>query len=612
MNIIPKFQQGGGFESLFTTYKPIQTESPRQTTSRRQQSKEDSEDSDKGKLTEKDLFTMLKDIDGLPNEIQALSNELMNTLRMTSIIGTDNLNSIATTYLKSLTKLKIAKFNKEAFDNALDRAVAKDNLNEIAITPDGKVLALNEDNEIVRFSTKDWAKAKTSRKYYPLTNSNLLWMRSHMPNYVYKNDMLQIVENGIGINEVHKMIKDRFQELGKTETSSTIFIPKEVAKGQKIIEQMISNGPDGYYKIKSDLSTVDQKAVEATFAYIYNTLPANAKTRLAIETPDGTQESVKSVIGSMILGTLDSKTDYSADYIGTKESTEGAKEGNLDKSNMPTSAQFLAGYGQKGKFVINPGTTSHFTVSTNSLPLTKANGDNFEAQITLKEASGGQYGPILDFNNVIMGGQLIDEMALDKVVIPNPRIHSIDFPCIKENGIIKPILSKEIVQAKQAADNDIMRQGIDLNNKEQRAKNYTLINQIYKSYKLPPKYNSEGEIISDSWARFGVMDGIASNLALQSERVDNPFLVEDEDPITIQNYLDITKTKEWDTKDNFLEKHWGNYYDGIYKGTIWIPLKVDYVSAYTGQNISVKQAENLETATQVLDNNKSYIAPPQI
>lgn len=51
---------------------------------------------------------MIKEIDGLPNEMRALVTNLMNTFQMSNLTGTD-INSLATTYLSNLYQLKIAQ-----------------------------------------------------------------------------------------------------------------------------------------------------------------------------------------------------------------------------------------------------------------------------------------------------------------------------------------------------------------------------------------------------------------------------------------------------------------------------------------------------------------------
>lgn len=610
---IPKYQQGGGFESLFTIYKPIQIETPRRAAapSRRSESRE-KDDSDKGKLTEKELFSMLKDLDGLPNEMQQLVSSLTNTLRIAKITGQDDINDLATTYLTNLYKLKQAKYNRDLFKETYDRAVENDSLNDIAITLDGSVLALDKDQKIVSMRPEEWVQVKKSKEYQALTNSNLLWYRSQHPKYVNDNKILQIVENGIGLESVHKMIKDRFRELGSTETGSETFIPKEAAKGQQIIEQMLQYGPEGYYKISAELTQTEQRQVDATLAYIYSTLPANARTRLALETSDGTEKSAQSIIRAMIFGTLDSKTKYSAQYVGTDEKLSGKKStGKIEDLDGTVPGMFLAGLGDKETFIINAGTAAHYSVNSNVLPLTDASDKPLGAQTTLQKVSEGRFGGILNFRSVTMGGQLVDPMAFSKVVVSDGKIASVDFPCQVVNGVVMPKITPDIVSRKQKADREIMSRGINLNDKSSIRLNYQIINQIYQDNELSPAYDANGNLISGSWARFGVLNGVAGNKVLNVDIYSgNPLLQEDTNDFHIQSYQEITKTEEWDPKDKW--KIFEGDADVLYKGTIWIPLNVDYVSAFIGSGMSMKQAVDLDARTQALEMQNSLTLGRQL
>ena len=109
MKIIPKFQGGGGFESLFTTYVPVQA--PQKTrsaqTSQSERSSRQNSDDDKGKLTEKDFFSMLKDIDGIPKEMQSIVSDLLDTLSINKLTGIE-LQELSTTYLQNLSKIQQA------------------------------------------------------------------------------------------------------------------------------------------------------------------------------------------------------------------------------------------------------------------------------------------------------------------------------------------------------------------------------------------------------------------------------------------------------------------------------------------------------------------------
>lgn len=445
---------------------------------------------------------------------------------------------------------------------------------------------------------EEWVQAKQTGEYQALTNSNLLWYRSQHPEYVNNNKVLQIVENGIGLETVHKMIKDRFRDLGKTETGSETFIPKDAAKGQQILEQMLQLGPEGYYKISTDLTQTDQRQVDATLAYIYSTLPANARTRLMLETKDGTKESAQSIIGAMIFGTLDSKTKYSAQYIGSEEKLTGnGKKGSDDSPEMNTAMKWLAGYGNKESFIVNMGSASSYLVQSSTMPLVKMNGDYLGVNSTLQQVSEGQYSSILDLRSVSMGMKLVDPSAFNQILLSDGKISSIDFPCVEQNGVVMPDLSQQTRVKKEKADAQIRQRGINLTDPKSVAQNYATINQIYQDNELPAAYNADGTLITTGWRRFGVINGKASNKALGMGQFDgNSLLQEDTDDNSVQNYINITKDENWDT-NNFL---W-NGVDHLYKGTIWIPVQVNYHSAAANMKMSANEALQLEQRQQTLD-----------
>lgn len=130
MNIVPKLYGGGDISSLFTTYRPVQTpqvqapqsvklsNSDKESLSIKSSSKDEDKEDTKGELTEKDLFNMIKDVDGLPNEMKSIITDLKRTLATESLVGIDT-GELANTYLSSLYKLKVANQNKKDLMNLL-------------------------------------------------------------------------------------------------------------------------------------------------------------------------------------------------------------------------------------------------------------------------------------------------------------------------------------------------------------------------------------------------------------------------------------------------------------------------------------------------------------
>ena len=107
MKIIPKYQRGGGFEQFFTVYQPsVSKPSGRQSGQASEQKSSGTSSKDKGKLTEKDFFTMLKEVNGLPNDMNAIVSNLVATFQMSNLTGI-NTENLATTYLQSLMQIKV-------------------------------------------------------------------------------------------------------------------------------------------------------------------------------------------------------------------------------------------------------------------------------------------------------------------------------------------------------------------------------------------------------------------------------------------------------------------------------------------------------------------------
>ena len=204
MKIIPKFQGGGGFESLFTTYIPVQA--PQQTRSvqtsqSERSSRQDSDDDDRGKLTEKDFYAMLKNIDGLPNEMQSIISNLIDTLSINKITGIE-LSDLSTIYLQSLYEIRQAVNNKKQYDEAQKRAIETGAMSEPAITVDGKLVIQDKEGRIRQVSLEEFMSNGDQYKTV-LTVSNLLNLRAYDPRFAKDFSIFDIANNSVEIGRAH-------------------------------------------------------------------------------------------------------------------------------------------------------------------------------------------------------------------------------------------------------------------------------------------------------------------------------------------------------------------------------------------------------------------------
>lgn len=599
MKVIPKHQKGGNLDAFFTTYVPVQTQAPNQTSSQ-QRSSGNSQSSEKGKLTEKDFFDMLKDIDGLPNEMNAIVTNLVNTFQLSALTGID-LGDLATTYLQNLYQVKVASQNKDKYDKVVEQANKNGAMAEPAISIDGKLVVQNSEGRISTISLDNYFQNKD--RYNLLTVSNLANLRAYSPELAYNPEVFNIINNSVGFESFQALIKQAAQTLGSTEYTRNGMFSAEgnASKGLALlqtlreddrVQAMGSVTAEGLYKYKIiDKNQLGQ--INALTDYMLAVLPDNAKTWAAFKLKNPNKnEATKELIVSYLTAGVSPSHTFDIDYEGSMDEVTGNKskgDATTDDIVQNTATKWLRGLGVQDVFTINPGTNYATQVLANTLPLTDSGKKYLGANSVLQQATQGEYAGILNFNSASMGMQKIDSSNFGKIVLTDGKISSIDFPSkVLDDGTIVPDLSPQISEAKQAADREIKQLGIDLSSISSISANYKAINDIYTKHGLEPAYNPDGTP-ANNWTRFGVINASASNNALGMDQFDsNELLQPINDDAIVDNLLQVTKEENYDT-NNFL---W-NGVDHFYRGTVWVPVKVSYVAASANSGIKTDQLNDI-------------------
>lgn len=610
MKVTPKHQKGGNLDAFFTTYVPVQIQAPNQTSSQ-QRSSGNSQSSEKGKLTEKDFFDMLKDIDGLPNEMNAIVGNLMNTFRLSALTGVDP-GDLATTYLSNLYQVKVASQNKAAYDKAVEQANKNGSMAEPAISMDGKLVVQNADGKITTVSLSNYFENKD--QYASLTVSNLANLRAYSPELAYNPEVFNIITNSMGFESFQELLSKVTQTLGSSEyTRSGMFSSDgQASKGLELLmtlgkddrlQAMGSVTAEGLYKYKV-IDKTQLQQINSMLSYITSVLPDRAKTWAAFKmgTSDKNKATRDLVFQYLLSGNSQQHT-IDVDYQGSMEKVTGNKskgDATTDDIVQNTATKWLRGLGVQNVFTINPGTNYATQVLANTLPLTDSDKKYLGANSVLQQATQGEYAGILDFNSASMGMQRIDPSNFGKIVLTDGKISSIDFPSkVLDDGTIVPDLSPQTSEAKQAADREIKQLGIDLSSISSISANYKAINDIYAKHGLEPAYNPDGTP-TNNWTRFGVINASASNNALGMDQFDsNELLQHINDDAVVDNLLQVTKEENYDT-NNFL---W-NGVDHFYRGTVWVPVNVSYVAASANSGIKTVQLNDIINREAALNASK--------
>ena len=597
--MIVKFSEGG--MPALLDWTPISTRSAEVKTSA------DSSQKEGGGLTIDKFFPLIKELDALPNESIALTNDLMELFKY-NIYGSNksaNPAQLEALYAKYLAYLSPIKHNAKLWGDTKTNLMNKEALNEIAITLDGQLIARNEDGELEQISIEDYQ--NNPQAYQLQTNQKLLYLRSHDPNYAFDNHVYDTLTNGTSLKEIGALIKSNLTNLGTTKIAQDGYSEREsqhIIKGIEYIQQAVSQGADisgmsveGLYKHKI-LTESQANQAQLALNYVYNMLPRNMKTLLVFNT--GNEENAKQFIMQNILSTGNATVDWSMDLVedpNKKAAADKAKA--VEGQKLNTAAQFLMGKGYKSEYTISNGTSDGLHIKSTSLPIVTK--DGALGNTTLQQVSKSEFAGIIDWQNVHMGNTQVDINAMSRVT-SDGNMHLIDAPidttALKE-GHIKPDFVS--LKKKELADAYIRENGIT---------DIATMNEVYADFELPYKYTSDGKLNTKAWASFCVTNGYADKKALKVNSEIEVDLKETTDELEIENaakvFDAVNNTKEagsWDF-NNWGLIEWGH--DTMYKGTIWMPLKANIFNAMagSGEDLAVGTIQDWDTKQSVLDKQK--------
>lgn len=630
MNVIPKFQQGGSFDAFFTEYRPIQTQAPKRSQQREprsQGSSKGNDDNEKGKLTEKDLFTMIKDIDGLPNEMRALVTNLMNTFQMSNLTGT-NINSLATTYLSNLYQLKIAQQNKAKYDASVKNASQNGAMQEPAISTDGKLIVQTEDGEVRTIGLETYFNNKD--KYSPLTVSNIAHLRAYDSDFNNNQTSFDIINNSMGFESFQKLVETAKANLGSTEYTRNGYFSAEgqASKGLQLIQRLKQEGvlddldieqlggsvtAEGLYDYK--IIDKDQlQQIKALTSYISALFPDRAKTWAAwkLQTPDKNKATQNLVLQYLLSGQT---TSHSIDitYHGTMDH---AMSKTKDKSGSSKEEDPKEGFWrqvQSGK----GGTDSSYNIIINNTSMSLTGGKYYGAVPgSDTNCSLGDYifksglGYLrTDKNGITFGNIEISPDSFDDVMV-NTRSGAYAITLPTRNGKVW----LEAVEVYNNFKKDLKKSGLNPGTDQYNLKVKQLLkNPEYSA--LAPLIQSDGELNPNNSAHFLVLEGITSNKASGISNsgnkqsisdFNNNFIVEvgDDKELyrTVQEGLSSKERGEYklDYNEWYDVLSWVNRYDKLYKGNIYIPLNTNPINAMNADSNDIKAsiAQNYEEMQQ--------------
>lgn len=618
--MIFKFQQGGSAIPPLVSYEPamVTDDGTSEIDNTTESSKESSD------LTDKDLLKMLKDLDGLPNDMQVLTETLQNFYIDQQYSPFPNTVNIASRYLQALFLMRTANFNRKQYDNAFNIVSNNGGINELAINERGQLVCVNSDGDF-KFLLPE--QLKDNPGYAPVYNAELLKMRAYSPELANNNEVLSIVSNGIGMKSILELVSQAITDLGSTtevDEGFTSTSSKELLNGLKAFQkaslEASKNGQnfdgtvDNLYKGKL-LTQSQAEQAEAALRFIYRSLTLNAQTLLKVKASQPTEEGAVQMLGELIQSKITNRTEFTMtiDTPTSKTTNGSSKSGTFDAIKLDPVSLLQAGYGQKQTITIltGEGRQNGIQVPTVSMPIVSKDGQSMGVG-TLSDVATSGFAGYLDLENVTMGGVRIDPTGFQNVAVNGTQLYTaylpIDLEKYSDTGNIRPDI--DMLKRLKVAQDEIKEGNITDKNK---------INQIYQKHKLPAMFDGNGNVLTN-YQKFALINGAAIQQAFQENAEVAEWLSETTDENIVNNVLNIIqKGRGKEERIQFNKKNWYNgmfnSYDHVYKGTIFIPVNEDYFtySAAMGESLTPGQAQNIEARQQATLReaaaNKSYNNP---
>lgn len=615
-----KYQAGGGLP--FVNFTPVFATS--EAGAPKADTKSSKTKDDKDDLTTKDVLQLLKDMDGLPSDMQIIVSSLKNFELQDKMdpLGLSSSSDIASRYISLINKIKVAKFNREEYNNAFNQLKGNGGLNEYAITSEGYLIGTNKDGDFEYFTPEEVnAKDHTKQGYSLLTNSNLLYMRANSTDAAFNHQLTTQAQSGIGMQVITEQVNKIIQGLGSSKESEEGFVQMgqkgQIKQGLEYLRKVAKEVGDN--SINQNMSVADyyqagylteDQATQAEIAlqYIWRSLPANAQSLLQVK--GGSSKGAEAIIRSLVLSKTSTDTQFKATPKKMTKSSSSSNSGSsdgMDELKLSPVQMMQVGYTDHMPITLQKGTKYATRVNAQVLPITDVN-KKLLGVTTLDKVAESTFGGALDMNNVTMGSQLIDPQALQNVQIDSTNLYVMNLPIDKSSpdGTIKPDLSW--MQKIEEIDTIIRNQGIT---------DIAQINKLYTDAGLPVLMDDNGQLNIQDYCKFGVLNGHALNSAFKDLDLLDNTVTEIDDEDQINNVLSIlNKGRGEKDRIDFDTKSWadsifGTDHDSVFEGTIYIPVRTNAFTGMIGggQYPDTQTAAEVEALIQQKERTRGYVDP---
>lgn len=572
-NNIIEMQQGGAFPP-FATYIPTVSPTTPQQTGNSQQSQEA-----QGLLSKEQMKLLMEH--GLPSDVEtffSMVNQLSSDVQMDPF-ASNNISQQMNLIGSYLNKIS---WNEGEFKRVTDAAKANGGMQEIAVTGDGRLVAM-KDGKLTFVTAKEYS--DNIDKIQLLRNSDLAQYRATNPQLAFDSNIFNIIENGIGMEAINKLLWNTINNIGSSKEKGTTYVgkAKRISQG---LEELLGDGPEGVYKVTTSNEHQSAQAKEA-LNYLLTTLPSNARALLgakAVQMGMDANTGAQQLIAQLVTSGLDTQFEQTADYDNSASSAMGTGGDPGKTAKYSAFDQFFEGdtldqrlYSLNignGMSIQAPARVFNSLTTTDNKPL-----DNFnfldDAMKTSQLGAGDMY-------SVSMGGHALLPSELAHVMTTN-RAVQVYLPSKKDkNGNIVPDLdlSIRLDKAKKQVQNESGANGFIA---PERKRQIYADNDVEEYWNMDSRKGFDLLVNKGDLHEFYLLDGYVAENHLPEGSINRLEEVVGDERDSLQNEAARLRArlaksdKDGTYKDRMLGIDEGLWWfdKDLYKGTVFIATSPD-------------------------------------
>ena len=401
------YQQGGGM--IYTPFIPEQMNSSVSASSK---SSGNGDSDSKLDALDKELLSLMKDQNLLPNDVNQIFSRLIAFQKRTqnlSALGEDSYRSVMPGMLQIMQMVSNARYNKANWDTKLSEIKNHDAGSEVAMDSYGRMWVQSE-NGIEKINPSDF----DIEKYTPISNSQLMYLRQRSPELAFQDEIFgDTGMDVVGMEDVRKEIDDiigKFGSIKSAEFQKQVF--KDIASDLQ---------GEGIYKITTKYSKADLNDFSTL---LLSQLSASAKHLIKANAAIGGYNPVD-YIRSIISSRTDVEIDPQYEASLSKSAVGGVDgSGGSESLTHDTYAEHLVSgqvLGIPEWTIIQPRTSAAalYAYSQDAGPILKDEKRFDSANLNEIFKQADALGAIIDAQNIYFGDHLLSTEDFPKVVYDN-------------------------------------------------------------------------------------------------------------------------------------------------------------------------------------------------